>query len=86
MVSWCSLFRFATGTDVVLIVVGSICASAMGVALPAFSILWGDMTNSFGNSSEMENAAKTAMLNFIYIGIGAFAAGWGMFACWMIAG
>ena len=32
MVSWFSLFRFATGTDVVLIIVGSICASAMGVA------------------------------------------------------
>ena len=86
MVSWFSLFRFATGFDVILIVIGSICAAAMGVALPAFSILWGDMTNSFGDAASTENAAKTSMLNFIYIGIGAFAAGWGMFACWMIAG
>jgi ATP-binding cassette subfamily B (MDR/TAP) protein 1 len=26
------------------------------------------------------------MIQFILIGLGAWAAGWGMFACWMIAG
>ena len=86
MVSWCSLFRFATTTDALLIVLGTICAAATGVAMPIFSILWGDMTNSFGNASDTENAAKGIMLNFLYIGLGAFAAGWGMFACWMISG
>ena len=85
-VSWFSLFRFATGTDTILIVIGSICAAAMGVALPSFAILWGNMTNNFNNSTEMENAGKTTMLNFIYIGLGAFLAGWGMFASWMISG
>ena len=84
--SWFSLFRFATGSDIILIVIGSICAAAMGVALPSFAILWGNMTNNFNNSAEMEQAGKTTMLNFIYIGLGAFASGWGMFACWMIAG
>ena len=84
--SWFSLFRFATTTDVILIVIGSISAAAMGVALPAFAILWGDMTDSFGDSAQMEEAAKKSMLNFIYIGIGTFVGGWLMFACWMISG
>ena len=87
MADFTSLFRFATNQDILLIVIGSICAAASGVALPAFAILWGDMTDSFGKGSdELENAGKGIMLNFIYIGLGTFVAGWGMFACWMIAG
>lgn len=86
MAPYSSLFRFATKTDIILIVVGTICAIAMGVALPAFAILWGNMTNKFGDSGTIEDAAKDIMLQFIYIGLGALAAGWGMFACWMIAG
>jgi len=34
----------------------------------------------------MVEQSKVIMLEFIYIGIGAWVAGWGMFACWMIAG
>jgi ATP-binding cassette subfamily B (MDR/TAP) protein 1 len=51
MAPFMSLFRFATKTDIILMVVGTICASVMGVALPAFAILWGNMTNSYGNSN-----------------------------------
>jgi len=58
----------------------------MGTAIPAFALLWGNMTNSFGNSTSMVDAAKEVMLDFIYIGIAAVFAGWGMFGCWMIAG
>ena len=65
-------------------IIGSICASLMGAALPAFAIIWGGMIDSFGESGI--EAAKGMMLNFVYVGLGAFAAGWGMFACWMIAG
>lgn len=80
------LYRFATSTDITLMIFGSICAAAMGVALPAFAILWGNMTNKFNSDENIEDVAKTVMLQFIYIGLGALAAGWGMFACWMIAG
>lgn len=86
MADFTSLFRFATKLDVTLIIAGTICAAAMGVALPSFAILWGNMTNKFGDKGDIENAAKDIMLSFIYIGLGALAAGWGMFACWMIAG
>jgi ATP-binding cassette, subfamily B (MDR/TAP), member 1 len=48
MAPFSSLFRFATKADAILIIIGTICALAMGVALPAFAILWGNMTDKFG--------------------------------------
>jgi ATP-binding cassette subfamily B (MDR/TAP) protein 1 len=59
----------------------------MGTALPAFALLWGDMTDAFGSGGDaMVEASKQVMYKFIYIGLGVFVAGWLMFACWMIAG
>jgi ATP-binding cassette subfamily B (MDR/TAP) protein 1 len=51
--SYFELFRFATKYDAVLMVIGTICACAMGTALPSFALLWGNMTNSFGDSNMM---------------------------------
>lgn len=55
--------------------------------MPAFALLWGDMTDAFSQGGDqMVDASLQVMLKFIYIGIGVFVAGWLMFACWMIAG
>lgn len=59
------LFRFATKFDVMLMVVGSICACAMGTALPSFALLWGNMTDSFGDNNKMVETSKGVMFNFI---------------------
>jgi ATP-binding cassette subfamily B (MDR/TAP) protein 1 len=68
-------------------IVGSIAAIAMGTAFPAFAFIWGKMTNSFGSGPDaMVDSSRNTMITFIYVGIGAFAAGWLMFACWMITG
>ena len=40
------MFRFATGLDYFLIIMGSIAAIAVGAALPAFAFLWGRLTDS----------------------------------------
>jgi ATP-binding cassette subfamily B (MDR/TAP) protein 1 len=53
-----AMFRFANSFDYVLMAIGTICASAMGAALPAFALLWGSMTDSFGNNDSMVEAAK----------------------------
>jgi len=80
------MFRFTTSFDWLLIVVGSICACGMGTALPMFTLFWGDLTNSFGEDSDMVESARQVMFKFIYVGLGALAAGWGMFACWITVG
>ncbi len=70
----------------ILMTVGTICACAMGAAMPSFALLWGNMTNSFGDSNRMVDASRDVMFNFIQIGAGALVAGWGMFGCWMVTG
>jgi hypothetical protein len=66
---------------------GTIGAAALGAAMPSFALLWGNMTNTFSNSdSDLVQASKKIMIDFIIIGVGAFIAGWVMYACWMIAG
>ena len=52
------MFRFATGFDYFLIIIGSIGAAAVGAALPAFAFLWGRMTDSIqeGGTTMVEAA------------------------------
>ena len=67
--------------------IGTFCAIITGGVMPVFAILWGEMTDVFNQGGDvMQNKAKDLMIIFIYIGVGAFLAGWGMFACWMISG
>ena len=89
------MFRFATCCDVVLMVIGTIAAMAMGTGIPAFAYLWGQMTDSFAADAELEvgkqvisifESARESTLLFIYVAVGVFVAGWLMYACWMIAG
>jgi hypothetical protein len=65
--------------------IGSISALAMGVALPSFSYIWGQMTDAFATQN-MVDASKQTLLTFLWVGIGVFFVGWLMFACWMISG
>ena len=85
------MFRFATGFDVFLMIIGSIGACAMGAAFPAFAYIWGDMIDNFEENptdqgEAMVKQTRDTMLIFIYVGIGAFFAGWMMFGGWMITG
>ena len=84
------MFRFADKTDIALMIFGTIAALGAGTAMPAFSLLWGKMSDSFqtsnANPDEMVKAAKKVMFNFLEIGGAIFVACWIMMACWMIAG
>lgn len=84
------MFRFADTKDKILMVCGTIGAIGAGAAMPAFSLLWGNMTNSFQDSNSnpdaMVDTAKKVMFNFLEIGAGVFVACWVMMACWMISG
>jgi hypothetical protein len=66
--------------------VGTICACAMGTSMPLFTLFWGKMTNSFAEKDRMVDTAREVMYNFLEIGLASFFAGWGMYTCWMITG
>lgn len=81
------MFRFATCLDWFLMTVGAIGGLCVGAALPAFSFLWGRITDDIVNGGDgMVEATKETMLIFIYVGLGIFFAGWLMFSMWMISG
>lgn len=63
------MFRFADKTDKILMLCGAIAAIGAGAAMPAFSLLWGNMTNSFQDSENdpdaMIRTSKKVMFNFL---------------------
>ena len=79
-------FRFAKRKDYILMGVGSFFSLANGATMPLFALLWGGMLQSFSDADSMVEQTKTLMLTFIYIGLGVFASGWIMIACWLITG
>ncbi|KUI59559.1 Leptomycin B resistance protein pmd1 [Cytospora mali] len=75
------LYRYATRTDLILIVIGSICAIASGAILPVMTVIFGSLQGTFANyfnGSETYDSFMNTMtglvLNFIYLGIGEFFA------------
>ncbi|CAD8210772.1 unnamed protein product [Paramecium pentaurelia] len=65
IVSYWQLFRFSTKKDKIFMLIGSFAALLNGVAYPGFSILIGDMTESFSREGDqmVEEAGKNAMQN-----------------------
>lgn len=75
--SFSSLFRFADGLDIFLVILGALGAIGVGGALPAFSLLFGDLINDINdpNSTRAAAAVEDLSLTFLYVGIGMFGGG-----------
>lgn len=52
------LFSFADSTDVLLMIVGSIGAIGNGLSLPLMTILFGELSNSFGQNQSSPDIVK----------------------------
>ncbi|EAS02072.1 multidrug resistance protein-like transporter family ABC domain protein (macronuclear) [Tetrahymena thermophila SB210] len=88
-VSFLQLFRYATTSEIVFMVIGALAAMANGVAFPLFALIFGEMADSFGpqlTGQQVFENAKTQCLYFLYIGIGTFILSWIQMSCWIIAG
>ena len=63
-------FRYADPFDKVLFIIGLVCSLLFGCALPAFSLMFGEMIDSVGgNSFDMLSVQAGYML---YIGFGIY--------------
>ncbi|KAM7383493.1 hypothetical protein PAMP_003139 [Pampus punctatissimus] len=60
-----ALFRFADGTDIVLIVLGTVMSIVHGAVLPLMCIVFGDMTDSFVKDAQA-SATNTTNSNFTH--------------------
>jgi ATP-binding cassette subfamily B (MDR/TAP) protein 1 len=72
-VGYFSLFRFADRTDWVLMALGTAGAAGTGIAMPIYSILFGDLMNAFGQNqsdpSKLEDEVTKTSLYFLYLGL-----------------
>ena len=59
------MYRFSNKTDKVYLIVGIISAIAIGTAFPIFSLLWGNMIDSFSDKDGL--VAETLKVLFNYI-------------------
>ena len=97
--SYISLYRYATGWDIFLIVCGTLSAIINGSGLPLMTIAFGDVMQAFveydykkgtpleaSAATALEEAARNGVLFFTLIGLGAFLASYGQICFWMIAG
>jgi len=80
------LFKFSTGFEKLLILIGIVSGIAHGALLPGFTIIFGDVLQSFGgsttgadpsqiNAQEVIDIIVEKSLIFIWLGIAAFVTG-----------
>lgn len=76
-----TLYRYATHMDILIMVIGAICAICAGVILPVMTIVFGSLNGTFAgyfNGTVSYNAFMNEMtdlvLKFVYLGIGEFFA------------
>eukprot|EP01132_Coremiostelium_polycephalum_P000417 gene417-527_t len=91
-VSFFSMFRYAKPFDYFLMILGTLGAIANGVAMPAMSIVFGQLMNSFGGSNandpnfNLTEEITRLSLYFVYIGCGVFVCSYFEVTFWMMAG
>eukprot|EP01018_Ginkgo_biloba_P014563 Gb_11202 [translate_table: standard] len=85
------LFVLADSLDIILMVIGTVSAVANGLSFPIMTILFGKLTNAFGQNAGtdihkvLHEVSKVA-LEFVYIGVVSGLVSFFQVACWMCTG
>ncbi|BFG28034.1 hypothetical protein CerSpe_143080 [Prunus speciosa] len=87
-VGFYKLFMFADRLDVVLMIVGSICAVGNGLSQPLMTLVFGNLINTFGatDPADIVPMVSKVSLKFVYLAIGTGMAAFIQVACWMVTG
>ncbi|KFM27090.1 ABC transporter B family member 4 [Auxenochlorella protothecoides] len=85
-ISYFQLYRYADRTDKLLILGGIVGAGLNGAGMPVFSIVFGNLINSFGlnvlDPDVLKDQVNTIVPQFIYIGIACFVGSCAQMFCW----
>ncbi|KAL4777234.1 P-loop containing nucleoside triphosphate hydrolase protein [Aspergillus nidulans var. acristatus] len=78
-VGYFRIYSYATGWDLVLLVLGAVCAVGGGAALPLFTVFFGNITSTFRDVAsyampydEFYDTLTKNVFYFLYLGIGEF--------------
>eukprot|EP01133_Synstelium_polycarpum_P008407 gene8407-9888_t len=91
-VGFFELFRFASKLDILFMIIGSIAATAAGVAMPAISIVFGKVMDLFRAENfadpnyKLGPEVSKVCLYFVYIAAGMFVASYLEVSLWTMAG
>lgn len=67
-------------------IIGTILAAIQGVGIPLFSLIWGNLVDTLVGGQDPVEAAKTVMIQFLYLGLAVLFTGWGSYVCWTTTG
>ncbi|XP_038972658.1 ABC transporter B family member 21-like [Phoenix dactylifera] len=88
-VPYYKLFSFADTADLVLMVTGSVAAAANGISLPLMTVLFGELINILGKTTDVHivvHEISKVALKFIYLGVANGVASCLQVACWTTTG
>ncbi|XP_066306819.1 ABC transporter B family member 9-like [Miscanthus floridulus] len=87
-VPFTGLFRYADGTDVLLMLLGTVGALANGVSQPVMTVIFGQVINAFGDATtdNVLHRVNQAVLNFVYLGIATAVVSFLQVSCWTMTG
>ncbi|PUZ55213.1 hypothetical protein GQ55_5G194300 [Panicum hallii var. hallii] len=88
-VSFTGLFRYADGTDVLLMLLGTVGALANGATQPIMTVIFGQVIDAFGGSVTMGDVLQRvnkAVLHFVYLGIATAVVSFLQVSCWTMTG
>uniref|UniRef100_A0ACD5ZNS6 Uncharacterized protein n=1 Tax=Avena sativa TaxID=4498 RepID=A0ACD5ZNS6_AVESA len=87
-VSFTRQFQYADGTDLLLMLVGTVAALGNGMSQPLMTVIFGDVIDALGGATahNVLHRANKSILSFVYLGIGTAVVSFLQVACWTITG
>ncbi|OEL38177.1 ABC transporter B family member 11 [Dichanthelium oligosanthes] len=82
------LFKYADGTDAMVMLVGLVAALGNGMSMVMITVIFGQMVDAFGAATpdNVVPRVNKAALNFVYLAIGAGFASFVQVSCWTMTG
>jgi ATP-binding cassette subfamily B (MDR/TAP) protein 1 len=75
-VPFSALYRYADSTDLIMLAASAFFSACSGLVMPSFSLIFGDLLNSFNTQGALLDAVTKDSYYFLAVGAGAFLCAW----------